>query len=281
MSRLPPSACSPVWSREAIETTVSELGSVQPWNHNFQLPYGVETRPGLQASHGQNLVKWGRVRPCLEAIGLEGRRVLDVGCGEGFFSFQAVSMGATVVGIDADDQRIAKARFVKGVSGTVPVDFAAVDIYGEDFLRLGVFDVCLCFGLLHRVPDPFALLSRLTQKADLLLLEWKALKFGPHDEPFAYFSGGRDAHGNRYANQYWLLSVAAVEQILRLFEFHHFHRIDDPSQRRAVLLAGRVDHPVFQRPHVVLRRPRMGSFLSHTKRYLVTLQKILDGRLNA
>lgn len=266
---------------QAIARVVAEFESVQPWNHNFKLPGGVETRPGAQGSHGKNLIKLERIRPLLEAIGPSGKRVLDVGCNEGFFSLHLASAGADVLGIDVDKHRIAKARFVQSVTGEAKVDFRLLDIYSEEFAVLPGFDFCLCLGVLHRVPDPFRALGALGGKTELLLLEWKALKFGPHDDAFAYFSPKGIDERDFYGTEYWLLSYAAVERMLRRLGFSRFHRIDDPTQRRALLVAGKADHPIFDRPDVVLHRGRLAAILSHTKRYLRTVLGILGGRVNA
>jgi SAM-dependent methyltransferase len=268
-------------TRDELTRRVAEFGARQPWNHNFQLPHDVQTRPGVQLSHGKNEVKWERIRPLVEAIGLRDKRVLDVGCNEGFFSFELEGMGASVVGIDVDEQRIAKAKFVREILGRPGVSFDVVDIYGEAFARQPKFDLCLCMGFLHRIPDPFTAIARLGDRSDVILFEWKALKFGPHQEPFAYFSPKGVDTADYYGTEYWLLSYAAVESILRRLGFSRFHRVDDPTQRRALLVAGKVDNPVFHRPDVMLHRGRLRAVASHTKRYVRTLLGVISGRVNA
>jgi SAM-dependent methyltransferase len=267
--------------REDIERTVAEFEAVQPWNHNYVLLGGVETRPGAQQSQGKNLVKLDRIRPLLKTIGLSGKRVLDVGCNEGFFAFYCASEGAEVLGIDIDPHRIAKAEFVQSVSGEAHVRFRVLDIYSTEFACLEPFDLCLCLGVLHRIPDPFRALAAMGGKAELLLLEWKALKFGPHDDAFAYFSPKDVDKHDFYGTEYWLLSYATVERVLLRLGFSRFHRIDDPRQHRALLVAGKTDHPIFHQPDLILHRGRLRAFLSHTKRYLRTVVGILAGRVNA
>lgn len=268
--------------KSAIEQKVHALGASQPWNHNFQLPYGIETRPGMQVSHGKNLVKIARLEPLFRDIGLTGKSVLDVGCNEGFFSLHMADAGARVLGIDIDEHRVAKARFIQDVVGVEkPVRFEVIDIYSKDFSDLPRFDLCLCLGFLHRVPDPFSALSALARKSDILVLEWKALKFGPHDDAFAYFSPKGIDKSDYYGTEYWLLSYAAVERILRRLGFTKFHRIDDPRQRRALMVAGTIDNPVFRNADQILHRGRIPALLSHTRRFLRTVSGILTGRVNA
>lgn len=268
-------------TKESIELRVRELGELQPWNHNFVLEHEIQTRPGIQLSHGKNLVKLQRLQPLFDEIGLEGKAVLDVGCNEGFFSLHMARAGARVLGIDVDEHRIAKARFVHQLSGAPEnLDFQRMDIYSEQFGALPRFDVCLCLGFVHRIPDPYTALAALANRSDIIVFEWKALKFGPHDDAFAYFSPKPIEQADYYGTEYWLLSYTALERIVQRFGFRHFHRIDDASQRRAILVAGRHEHPIFRRPDVRVHRGRLRALLSHSRRFIHTVAGIISGRVN-
>ncbi len=269
------------YSREELIEQVNKLGRVQPWNHNYVLAHGIETRPGDQVSHGKNLVKWQRIRPLLESIGMNSRAVLDVGCNEGYFSLQLAGMGAEVLGIDVDRDRITKACFVQDVLGASRVRYDLMDIYSDEFAELGNFDVCLCMGFLHRIPDPFSAIQRLVAKTDIVLFEWKTLKFASHDEPFAYYTPSGYVEGDYYGTQYWIMSFACVEAILRRLGYDRFHRVDDPTFRRGILVAGRVENPIFSLADQIRYRNRVRIFLSHTKRYVKTVGKILGAQINA
>jgi SAM-dependent methyltransferase len=268
-------------NREALEEKVRELGLAQPWNHNFDLGDGVQTAPGVQRSHGKNTVKLERLKPLFDGIGLRGKRVLDIGCNEGFFALYMAAQGASVIGIDVDEQRIAKARFVQSLIGSGNVDLNVTDIHSPAFAALPEVDLCVCLGVIHRVPDPVAALSAIAKKADMLLLEWKALKFGPHDDAFAYFTAKPVDRQDYYGTEYWLPSFAAVERILARLGFSEFHRVDESTQRRAILVAGRRHHAIFDRPDINIPRSRIRSLLSHTKRYVRTVAGIMTGRVNA
>lgn len=268
--------------KQSLEAQVKALGRDQPWNHNFPLPHEVQTRPEAQKSHGKNLVKLARLQPLLQQIELAGKSVLDVGCNEGFFSLQMARAGAQVLGIDIDSQRVAKARFVQGLLGMdAPLRFDVMDIYSPQFSALPRFDLCLCLGFIHRVPDPYRAIASLADRSDMILFEWKALKFGPHDEAFAYFSPKPIDRDDFHGTEYWLLSYAALETIMRRLEFRYFHRIDDPRQRRAILVAGRKPHPVFDRPDSIIHRGRIRALLSHGRRFTRTVAGIIKGRVNA
>jgi SAM-dependent methyltransferase len=217
----------------------------------------------------------------IEMLDIRGKRVLDVGANEGFFSQYLAEQGAEVLGIDVDEHRIEKARFVQSLLQRPNVDFRVLDIYSPDFAGLPSFDFCLCMGFLHRIPDPVTALSALAERCSLILLEWKALKAGPHDDAFAYFTPKPVDREDYYGTEYWLLSYSAVERILRRLGFTHFHRVDDPRQRRALLVAGKADNRLFELPDVILHAGRFRALLRHTKRYLQTVGGIVTGRVNA
>ncbi len=139
--------------------------SVPLWFHTFALAPGIYT-PGIARDHGYRLVVLGADR-------FAGRRVLDVGAFDGFYSFLAEARGARRV-VAVDNQQYVdwvRARF--GVTLEGAVGFRAIaGLVGSrveyrrmealDVRELGErFDVVLCFGILHRVTDPIALLQAL------------------------------------------------------------------------------------------------------------------------
>jgi SAM-dependent methyltransferase len=267
---------------DEIRKKVSELGIAQPWNHNYILPGGIETRPGQQSSHGKNLVKLERLEPLFDIIDLSGKSVLDVGCNEGFFSIKMAEKGASVHGLDIDENRIEKARYVNSILGKEgKIKYNVTDIYSSEFKDLPTFDLTLCLGFIHRIPDPFMALAALAERSNMIIFEWKALKFGHFDDAFAYFSPKDINETDFYGTEYWLLSYATLERILLRLNFKYFHRIDEAPGNRAILVAGKTPHPLFERPDTIKNRGRLRACLSHCKRSLKTLASILTGRVNA
>ena len=139
--------------------------AVPVWFHTFNLAPGVYT-PGLARDH--------RYRPqVLGADRLEGRSVLDIGSFDGFYAFLAEARGASrVVAVD-NEQYVDWIRGRFGLELAPAAGFNAihqllaskVEYRVLDALHVGQlderFDVVLCFGMLHRVSDPVAVLSAL------------------------------------------------------------------------------------------------------------------------
>jgi len=264
-----------MYTKEEITRRIEELGREQPWNHCIELPYGLRTTAGEQVSHGKNLVKWSRIREYIEMIDVEGMRVLDVGCNEGFFSLKLAELGAKeVVGFDADALRIKKAKAVSEILDASNVTYEVADMFDPGVERYGHFDFALCMGFLHRVPCPYRAIRQLTEMSDRILFEWKSLREGSFDLPIMKFCGGHSKDSNTYSGLYWLPSVQCVLDMLRSLGFVHNFVIDNSAWRRTIVVSSRFDDPIFQNKDVlditkfVLTKRTSGSWLRSIVRIL-------------
>ena len=94
------------------------------------------------------------VLDALSRMDLEGKRVLDIGCRDGLFSFEAEKRGSTkVIGIDNDLSRPA-------IEFLIPYFDSAVEMYEMNLFDLepttfGLFDVVILAGVLYHLRYPF------------------------------------------------------------------------------------------------------------------------------
>jgi 2-polyprenyl-3-methyl-5-hydroxy-6-metoxy-1,4-benzoquinol methylase len=77
-----------------------------------------------------------------------GARVLDLACGEGRHGLAAAALGATVLAVDKDSERLATARDIAAARG-LSAEFREVDL-GAPWPSFGEFDVVLLFNYLDR-----------------------------------------------------------------------------------------------------------------------------------
>lgn len=87
------------------------------------------------------------------ADGLQGKRVVDVGCGGGIFAEALAHLGAQVTGIDLSEKGIGVARLHQHESGT-SVDYRLIAAETLALEMPAAFDVVTCLELLEHVPEP-------------------------------------------------------------------------------------------------------------------------------
>ena len=176
-------------------------------------------------------------RPFLKYYGfpdsLEGKRVLDIGPGDGFFSFWFEKAGAKeVVAVDAyENPHLIEAKNILGSR----IDYRIVDVYDVNPKDLGCFDMIFCGTLLMHLSDPFRALSNIQNMISdngvfflaavfippalqLYLTEHLLLK-----APVAKLIFGRESLGS--VASYWIPSERCLKEMLYKAGFNDIRKI--------------------------------------------------------
>ena len=142
---------------------------------------------------------------------LDGRQVVDVGCGGGILSESMAQRGATVMGIDMGEAPLAVAQLHQLESG-VEVEYRQITAEALAEEMPGQFDVVTCLEMLEHVPDP----------ASVIRACYKMVKPGGQ----VFFSTI-----NRNPKAYFFAIVGA-EYVLRLLPrgTHDFKKFIRPSE---------------------------------------------------
>jgi tRNA (mo5U34)-methyltransferase len=154
------------------------------WWHSFELPDGsiIEGVNDL-AAQKRRLDQYPIPQD------LRGKRVLDIGAWDGWFSFEMERRGAEVLAIDRwENPRFYEIRRLLGSR----VDYREMDVYELQPDKVGTFDIVLFLGVLYHVKHPLLALERVCSVAkDMAIVESfvlhepgerKLLEFFEYDE---------------------------------------------------------------------------------------------------
>ncbi len=90
---------------------------------------------------------------------LQGKRVVDIGCGGGILSDSMARRGANVLGIDLATKSLKVAELHALEAGTQHVDYREVAAETLAVEQPGAFGVVTCMEMLEHVPQPASIVS--------------------------------------------------------------------------------------------------------------------------
>ena len=179
------------------------------WIHTIELAPGVVT-PGVWPLESKEFIL-----SALDEIDFTGRKVLDIGCLDGLFSFEAERRGAReVVATDLVSQvrggREQCFRLAQRARGSRARYLPDMSVY--DIRRLGIddFDIVLFLGVYYHLRNPLLAFERLRQVMTddaLLVVEGEVLG---SDGPTANFYY-RDTLGGDTSN-WWVPTIECLGQ---------------------------------------------------------------------
>lgn len=149
---------------------------------------------------------------------LQGKQVLDVGCGGGILSESMAQRGAQVTGIDLAEKSLQVAQLHALDSG-IQLEYRCVAVEALAEEQPQTFDVVTCMEMLEHVPDPSSVVRACA----------RLVKPGGH----VFFSTL-----NRNAKAY-LMAVVGAEYVLNLLPkgTHEYSKFIKPSELAAWMRA--------------------------------------------
>jgi 2-polyprenyl-6-hydroxyphenyl methylase/3-demethylubiquinone-9 3-methyltransferase len=144
-------------------------------------------------------------------IPLEGKKVLDVGCGGGILAESMAKMGAKTKGIDLSKKALQVAE-LHSLETSVAVDYELISAEDLAQREAGQYDVVTCMEMLEHVPDPMSIIQACST----------LVKPGGH----VFFSTL-----NRNPKSY-LFAIIGAEYVLRLLPkgTHDYKKFIKPSE---------------------------------------------------
>ena len=92
---------------------------------------------------------------------LSGLRILDIGCAEGYFSFEAEKRGAReVIAIDSSPDSVRRFNIVKSARQSSATAYLC-SVYDLDRKKFGTFDLVLFYGVFYHLKHPQLALEKI------------------------------------------------------------------------------------------------------------------------
>ncbi len=204
------------------------------WVHSIDLGGGVCT-PG----------QWGPppefLRKAMDDIDFQGKTVLDIGCWDGLWSFEAERRGAAeVLATDYVRHRNNRDhptfRLAHKILGSRVRYFPDLNVYDVPRLDRRDIDVILFCGVYYHLKHPLLALARLRQVARegaLILVEGETLPSAENGAQFHY----HEAYKNDVSN-WWIPSIRCLREWVECSFFrirHEYTPGPGPQTRHAIL----------------------------------------------
>lgn len=195
------------------------------WFHSFAFPDG-ERVDGIKP-----LESLEKEADLIFPSPLDGKRVLDIGAWDGFFSFQAERRGAAEVlatdhfcwsGQGWGDKRGFDHAHVRFGSQVRSLD---LDVADHRVADLGQFDMVLLLGVLYHVTDPYRTLeAAAAMSRDHLVIETvTALRH----EPVPAMRLFTELELDRDSTNYWAPNILALREMCMRFGYSRFQVLPD------------------------------------------------------
>lgn len=160
---------------------------------------------------------------------LRGKTVLDIGCNEGFFSFEVERRGAErILAVDKSSAAEEKFNLVKKIFGS-KVEFKSLDLLDTNPPEIGRFDIVFFLAVLHHMRHPLLALDRVYELTkEYALIEYVEAVPQEHKDLSALVRKmSKKGHLHMLPTRQFALEVlthAGFKKIDLLGE-HRFHRI--------------------------------------------------------
>lgn len=175
-----------------------------PWNF-----YGIEIDAEWQ-SH----IKWNRLKNSLHS--LEGKKVADIGCNNGYFMFRMLEENPeTVIGFEPFAKHYYVYNIFQNVVKSPKLHFELLGIENFD-LYPKFFDTIFCLGILYHHTDPIGLLRKLYNSLDKggeIYIDCQGI---PGNEPIALMPKSKYTSARGF---WWLPTKACLKHWLSRTQF--------------------------------------------------------------
>lgn len=190
-----------------------QLCKLIPWRKGPFSLFGIEVDAEWRSDY-----KWNRLQKCISS--LEGKRVLDVGCNNGYYMFRMLANNPELIlGIDPSLHCQAQFNLIQSYAQAPNIHF---ELLGIEHLSLfpNFFDTIFCMGIIYHHRHPIQQLLDLRNSLRVggeVILETIGI---PGENSYALFPEGR------YANMKNIWFIPTLSCFINWAKKAHFKNIE-------------------------------------------------------
>ena len=203
----------------------SRIDKIQ-WFHDFELAPGVMTNGWIPMAE--------RLPYFQIPQDLGGKRVLDIGCADGYFTFLAESRGADVVAIDSWPR---EGFFLAHEVLNSRAEFCHMSAYDLCPDTFGLFDIVFFFGVYYHLKSPLLALERIASVTrEYAIIESEIVDFQcVEGDGFSRFYEFNEL--NNDSSNWWGPNITCLLQTTRAAGFPRVEFVNGCDNTRAIVRA--------------------------------------------
>ena len=215
-------------NREELIQQVSEIG---PWFHSIEVGENIRTReiaplPGPQPDdHPRE--RWADLVDVVP-VDLSGKRILDIGSADGFYTIEFARRGALeVVAVDPWKKHINRIKWLSeyfDLSNITPVVGSIEELTVQ---KIGKFDAAFMLGLLYHLKDPLIGLETVAELSKVLYL--KTISIFDDENPYLHL---KPPQAGVHQVAKWIPTTRCIRDMLKMVGFTSVEEITPPYDSR-------------------------------------------------
>ena len=225
---------------------IEKVMEIGPWFHSIDVGENIRTReiaplPGPQPDDHPRR-RWADLVDEVSSD-LSGKRILDIGSADGFYSVEFARRNAMeVVAVDPWRKHINRIEWLREHLDLPNITPVVGSIEQMTVEKVGEFDIVFMLGLLYHLKDPLTGLEAVSKLSNVLYLE--SITVFDEENPYLYLKPPME--GVHQVSK-WIPTTRCIRDLLEMVGFTSVQEVTPPYRLRA-------EGPFKDRPIYVARK---------------------------